>query len=464
MLPLISTLNLKKRMKICEERVQNNLNYFISLPKILHDYTYCIIMKKIFFMLALLLGTVATQAQSTVEGTKFLDNWSITLKGGAVMPYQHYAFWPHARGIFGLEVRKDLTTALGVGLEGELTINTSSWEHFPASFGPKSPNVIDHQLVGAFMAINLTNAFNHFKGERRFLEVEAVMGGGWFHAYHRNESSIGDYNSWYTKAGVNFNWNLGKAKAWTVSLKPSVMWDMNGDVSRMYANQYTNVDDLPVVNYGAWPGKDNGVKSRFNANHAWVELEMGLTYHFGNSNGTHYFTLCPKRYTQADINAANAQVNELRGQLNGVQGDLDAARARTAQLQRDLNDCNAQKNTVKTVVRNTEANVYEVNVFYTVGSSVISNDQMPNVERVASYLKSHKDATVVVRGYASPEGSKSINERLATNRANSVRDALVKKYGIKANRINAAGQGVGNMFEEPTWNRVSVCTIDTGTK
>ena len=36
---------------------------------------------------------------------------------------------------------------------------------------------------------------------------------------------------------------------------------------------------------------------------------------------------------------------------------------------------------------------------------------------------------------------------------------LVKKYKVNANRIDAQGLGVGDMFSEPEWNRVSVCTI-----
>ena len=39
---------------------------------------------------------------------------------------------------------------------------------------------------------------------------------------------------------------------------------------------------------------------------------------------------------------------------------------------------------------------------------------------------------------------------------------LVRKYRINATRITAEGQGVGNMFSEPDWNRVSICTIQEG--
>jgi hypothetical protein len=52
-----------------------------------------------------------------------------------------------------------------------------------------------------------------------------------------------------------------------------------------------------------------------------------------------------------------------------------------------------------------------------------------------------------------------VNVKLANGRAASVKDMLVKKYGIAANRINAAGQGISNMFDELSWNRVSICEI-----
>lgn len=38
---------------------------------------------------------------------------------------------------------------------------------------------------------------------------------------------------------------------------------------------------------------------------------------------------------------------------------------------------------------------------------------------------------------------------------------LVNRYRIAKDRIVAEGQGVGYMFEEPDWNRVSICTINT---
>ena len=395
-------------------------------------------MKKIVLLIALVMGATAAQAQVTNKGSKFSDNWSLTLKGGAVSPMNHFAFWKNARGIAGLELRKQVTSVLGLGLESEVSFNTSSWYKpgYATAWADHSNNIVDHQLVGMFRTINFNNWFGGYKGYRQAFEVEAVVGAGWWHAYKTGKWAVNDVtvkakdqNSWYTKAGLNFNFNLGEAKAWTIAFKPAVVWNME------YAQP----------------------NSRFNGNNAAVELEAGLTYHFGNSNGQHYMTYCPKQYTQSDLDAVNAKVNDLRNQLSNTQSQLDAANNRADQLERDLKACNAKKNKVVTVDKTGES--LETNVFFDQGKYVISRAQQPNVERVATFLKNHKKATVTIKGYASPEGSKEINEKLAKNRAKAVRDMLVNQYKISAKRISYDGQGVGNMFSEPDWNRVSICNI-----
>ena len=412
-------------------------------------------MKKIILTLALLMGVFAAQAQS-MEQNKFFDNWSITLKGGAIMPYQGYAFWPSARGIFGAEIRKQLTPVFGLGVEGEATINTTSWDKPDKYWGPKSPNIIDHTLAGMFGTVNLSNLFAGYKGKPRAFELEGVIGAGWLHAFHRAEAANmygNDYNSWYTKAGANLNFNFGESRAWTFSLKPSVVWDMNGDIMIPYRDN-TNAR-------ARWNGEPHNGKSQMNANHAAVELEAGITYHFKGSNGERYMTFCPYKYSQDDIDALNGQINGLRGQLNGLQGDLDAANARNAQLQRDLDAARKAKpaEVDKTKYIDRESAMMNVLVHFKVNKTNITADQQPNVERVAMYLKNNPTATVDIKGYASPEGPKDNNIRLANGRAEAVKNMLINKYKIDASRISAQGCGETDMFQELSWNRVSICEL-----
>ena len=408
-------------------------------------------MKKIILTFALLMGVFASQAQS-LEPNKFFDNMSVTVKGGAIMPFQGYAFWPSARGIFGLEIKKQLTPVFGLGVEGEATINTTSWQKTPNFWGPKSPNIIDHTLAGMFGTVNLSNLFGGYKGKPRAFELEGVFGAGWLHAFHRAAESANvygnDYDSWYTKAGANLNFNFGDSRAWTFSLKPAVVWDMNGDIMAAYGA------NLPARTIEG-PHSD---LSKMNANHAAVELEAGITYHFKGSNGERYITFCPYKYSQDDIDALNGQINGLRSQLNGLQGDLDAANARNAQLQRDLDAARkAPKPEPQVIDKN--AKYMNVLVHFKVNKTNITADQQPNVERVAMYLKNNPTATVDIKGYASPEGPHDNNIRLANGRAEAVKNMLINKYKIDASRINAQGCGETDMFQELSWNRVSICEL-----
>jgi bacterial outer membrane protein len=387
-------------------------------------------MKKAILLAAMALSMAGASAQTTVAGSKFTDNWSFTLKGGAVMSSKSVAdngFWDNARGIVGAELRKQITPVFGLGVEGEWTINTSSWA------GYRSGNWFDHQYVGVFGAVNLMNAFAGYTGAPRLFELEVVGGTGWLHAYYPHTSGK-DGNSWATKVGMNFNFNLGESKAWTLAFKPAYLWNMNG-------NPRPNI---------------LGYEARYDSNFGYLELEAGITYHFGNSNGTHHFTVV-RPYDQSEIDALNAQINALRGELEASGANNAALLAQIADLQAQLDACNRRPPVVEKVVKDLNNIRY---VFFNCGSAYIQPNQQPNIAMVADQLKENTNATVTVKGYASKDGSAAFNRKLAERRAEAVKKELVKRYGIASDRVKAEGMGIGDLFQENSWNRVSVCTVN----
>lgn len=71
-------------------------------------------------------------------------------------------------------------------------------------------------------------------------------------------------------------------------------------------------------------------------------------------------------------------------------------------------------------------------------------------------MKNHKYAKVEIKGYASPEGSKEINEKLSVARAEAVKNILVKHYKISADRLTTKGMGATDkLFEQVEFNRVA---------
>ncbi|MDE5678073.1 MAG: OmpA family protein [Phocaeicola sp.] len=377
-------------------------------------------MKKSILASAFIMGAISLHAQNertALEGTRLSDNWSIEFKAGGVTPLTHSSFLRNARPAFGFGIGKQLTPVFGLGVQGMGYVNTSS-----------SKTAFDASEVSVIGKVNLMNLLGGYTGEPRIFEIEALTGIGWLHYY---QNGPGDSNSWSTRLGMNLNFNLGEEKAWTLGIKPAVVYDMQGDF--------------------------NHSKSRFNANNASFELTAGLTYHFMCSNGTHHFTKV-KPYDAMEVGALNDEVNSLREQLGTTESQLNHAMKQADYYQKELAECRTQAANVETVVQTNR--IPESTITFRQGKSVVDASQLPNVERVAVYMKKHAETKVIIKGYASPEGNLAFNEKLAGARAEAVKSILVKKYKIDTNRITAQGQGVGDMFSEPDWNRVSICTIE----
>lgn len=356
-------------------------------------------------------------AQRAYEGANLGDNWSIGIHAGVTTPLTHSAFFPNMRATWGLGIGKQLTPFFGMGVEAMTSINTTA-----------SKTAFDNTNVSLLTSVNLSNLFAGYWGTPRLFEIETVAGLGWLH-YAQNGD--GDRNSISSKLGLNFNFNLGEAKAWTIGIKPALVYDLNACGER---------------NVG------------FNANRAAWEITAGLKYHFRCSNGKHHISFA-KLYDQAEVDALNGQINNLRQTNVDQEAKLTAANQRNAELEQQLADCKNQGPVIVTdTITNHKKTLESVVTFRQGGVSVVAS-QTPNVERIATYLKNHEKATVSIKGYASPEGKVEVNARIAQQRADAVKSLLVKRYKIAENRITAEGQGVGNMFEEPDWNRVSICTI-----
>lgn len=374
-------------------------------------------MKKFIAVTVACLTCSGIYAQRAYEGANLGDNWSIGIHAGVTTPLTHSAFFPNMRATWGLGIGKQLTPFFGMGVEAMTSINTTA-----------SKTAFDNTNVSLLTSVNLSNLFAGYWGTPRLFEIETVAGLGWLH-YAQNGD--GDRNSISSKLGLNFNFNLGEAKAWTIGIKPALVYDLNACGER---------------NVG------------FNANRAAWEITAGLKYHFRCSNGKHHISFA-KLYDQAEVDALNGQINNLRQTNVDQEAELTAANQRNAELEQQLADCKNQGPVIVTDTITSHKKTLESVVTFRQGGVSVVASQTPNVERIATYLKNHEKATVSIKGYASPEGKAEVNARIAQQRADAVKSLLVKRYKIAENRITAEGQGVGNMFEEPDWNRVSICTI-----
>lgn len=376
-------------------------------------------MKKLVLLFAAAIMAVSASAQTVTESKTF-DNFYIGINGGVATKTTENSWLSGLNPNAGLRIGRYFTPVFGLAVEGNAYFSNK-----PAASYGTFVRYINTSLLGT---VNLSNWFGGYPGEPRSFEVVPVAGIGWAHSF-----GTGDSNYLTSKVGIDFTFNLGAKKAWQIYIEPSMNWALTSP-----AGEDSNGNTL-----------HNGVN--YNINRSMVQLNVGIVYKFKNSNGTHNFTIAQLR-DQAEIDALNSQINSLRSDLNGKDAQLAAKDRKIAELQNALDECNKRPVYEKPAT----ATNLQPTVLFRQGKSTVDKSQQANVEMIAQYMKNHPEANVEIKGYASPEGSAELNQKLSEQRAEAVKDMLVKTYNISEDRLTTQGMGATDkLFQQVEFNRVA---------
>ena len=371
-------------------------------------------MKKLVLLFAAAAMAVSVSAQTVTESKTF-DNFYIGINGGAQVKTTNEAWMKNLNSNAGLRIGRWFTPVFGLAAESNVYFN----DHC-SHFMPQSKTIARYMNTSLIATVNFSNWFAGYKGEPRTFEFVPVFGFGWGHTFGTEDN----FNVLTSKAGIDFTFNLGSKKAWQIYVEPSMNWALNG--------------------YGY-----EGVA--YDINKSAFQLNAGIVYKFKNSNGSHNFTIAQLR-DQNEIDGLNSQINSLRGDLNDKDAQLSAKDKQIKDLQNALDECNKKPKYVKPAT----ATNLQPTVLFRQGKAVVDKSQMPNIELIAQYMKNHEDAKVEIKGYASPEGNKDFNQALSEKRAEAVKNVLVKKYKIAADRLTTKGMGATDkLFKQVEFNRVS---------
>lgn len=83
----------------------------------------------------------------------------------------------------------------------------------------------------------------------------------------------------------------------------------------------------------------------------------------------------------------------------------------------------------------------KVNVLFPSASSTIDSTYEAEIKKIADLMEEHSDAQVVIEGHSDSLGNNKKNEELSQARADAVKELLVKKFGVQADKISAKGFG-----------------------
>lgn len=371
-------------------------------------------MKKIVSVLTAMLAVLSINGQ-TLEKSKFFDNTYIGLNTG-VSGWLHPTcnnfdnFGKSIKSVSSLRIGKMITPILGIEIEGEVGMANQI-------------KFVDHTTVGANMLFNLNNAFHPYRGEPDNVEFLPFIGLGWHHTYGIVTNNLA------SKFGMQINFNVDKKKAWQINIIPSINYIMT----------------------------DNGFSStptgqpRLDACRAFVNLQVGVTYRFKNSKGSHNFVISPYKYTQSDYDELMDKINKQRKIIAQKDKALRASRLAIHSLTNRTDSINN---------KNTNPIDIETTIGFNIGQADINPIQRGNLLRIAKIVKEN-NLKIHIIGYADKNtGTNKRNLELSKMRATNVAKEL-QKLGVREDAIVISGVGSEQqIFEENDANRVVIFTVD----
>ena len=374
-------------------------------------------------MTALCLLTAEQMAaqETTIRDSKMCDNWYIGVNGGSSVKTTGVIEFYKMNPFGSLRIGRYLTPAFGLAAEG--TAYFSDKQFVDSRTFVKSVN------ASLLANVNLSNWLGGYLDKPRRVELVAIAGMGWGHVFGTGDVK---YNDLTSKLGLDLAVNVGRARAWQFYLEPSIVYNLNR--------------------------QPDGVA--YNLQQSGVGVALGINYKLPNSNGIHNFVRVGI-LDQHEVDMLNQQLNELRYE----QQQQEKALARNGRTIRELRDSLEEARQVKpaTIIKKVTQvvnnNVLQPTVIFGQGKSAVDAAQMASVAMIAKYMKNHPTSRILIKGYASPEGNPELNQRLSEARANAVKQALVSRYGISADRLTIQGMGATDeLFDEIDFNRVATFT------
>ena len=378
-------------------------------------------MKKLGLLFAASIFAASASAQTVAESKTF-DNIYIGINGGVATKTTGHKWLSDLNSNAGLRLGRYFTPVFGLAVEGNAYFSNKPWH--------STGTVVRATNVSLLGTVNLSNWFG---GEPRVFEVSALYGLGWMHVFTNNKQFEKDTeyqrNRMTSKAALNFAFNFGAEKQWQIYVEPSINFAFLGQSRNKELVATGNpANPIGIVEHSDYRYKaaTQAGQPAYNINNSFVQLNAGIIYKFKNSNGTHNFTIVTPR-DQAEIDALNAQINELRNRKPEV--------------------ITKEVEVVKEVPAVKEFTVSDL-VFVTFAQGKYNLTK----EAKAALDNIKEGSHVQVVGTASPEGSAALNQKLSEKRATVVANYLSGR-GVIVDE--ATGKGVQGV----TSNRLAVVYV-----
>lgn len=153
---------------------------------------------------------------------------------------------------------------------------------------------------------------------------------------------------------------------------------------------------------------------------------------FGDNDGdgvTDGIDQCPDTVAGTSVDATGCEIDS---DNDGVSDSLDQCPGSVARVKVDAQGC---KEKLQEALRET------LYIEFAHNTSHVAEESIEPIAKLSEKLYQYPDAQLVLEGHTDSSGSASYNKTLSQERAIGVKEVLVERFGINANRIIAVGKG-----------------------
>lgn len=280
-------------------------------------------------------------------------------------------------------------------------------------------------------------------------------------------------------ADVTYRWNLGTSEKWSfflqgrggylfslhddVDLKSQKSVEVNGYYyvginPGFYYRIKRNIDLKLSVGYGYMIAREGDAAVCLTENQNLFNARVGF-----NFRGK------PATPTRSQL---NQYLDDVNGQIDQLLAEEEARKA--AEARRKAEEEAARKAAAEAAARKAAeeeaarlaaleaAKHQNLTLYYELRETDLNADKNAKLEQLADWAKSHTIDKIVIKGYADKgTGNARVNKVYAKNRAEKVKKALIKKYGIDKKMIECTSFGDAEQpFESNDQNRCAIILVN----
>lgn len=83
-----------------------------------------------------------------------------------------------------------------------------------------------------------------------------------------------------------------------------------------------------------------------------------------------------------------------------------------------------------------------LNVEFDTDKAIVKDQYKNEIKKVADFMKTYPQTVAVIEGHTDNVASAGYNQRLSDARAKSVKEYLIKNFGIESSRLTSVGYGL----------------------